>query len=122
MLEQKVVDILTQLQNAVVSYAPKAWQIAVVVKRVDCLQSLILGLVLVGGTVGLGLFTKKMLGKVQEDELDTTSFFGVIFGGIAFVGCGIAASSLLLNLWNWIGVFDPSFALTHDLYRKVMGQ
>ena len=123
MLEKKIVDILTQLQNAVVSYAPKAWQIAIAVKRVDCLQSLILGIaLLVIAGWPLRLLVIKMIGRLQEDNLDAAGFFGGIFGGVAFLVCSVGAAVLLLNVWNWIGVFDPSFALMHDLYRKVMGQ
>lgn len=130
LLQQKVVEILTQFQEGVSSTltaagkaAPHVVEYAIRVKFYDGLGSI------VGGFIAL-FFLILILGIMYRHRAAIIDSFeycdaphvsaGAVFFGLGAVILIFPAFGLLLDTWNWVAVFDPKIALAHDLFEKVM--
>ncbi len=86
------------------------------------------GDVLIGGfcavIAAIGFFILKKHWAIvvsgTDDEI-IVAWTGVL-GGIIGVVSGLAAAIILLNIWNWVAVFNPKIALFHDILEKLLSK
>jgi hypothetical protein len=119
-----VTDTLQKLEAGIIKIAPLAWQSAITIKRIDSIQNLIIGFILlILSLVGLKLL-KQIYKIAKETDYDTYDLpgwiFGAVFGTIAYIILLIFTLTQLLDIWTWMGLFDPRIAVIHDIYLKVV--
>lgn len=129
MLEEKIVELLNQLQTEL---APEAYRIGVQLTYTTALLNLIYGVIgIVFVFVILAVarlmysFAVKISGGDLEDfpeDLMLPYAFGTIVLLILLIIAVLSALFNLLNGWNWVGVFNPELAFAHTIYEKVLGR
>jgi hypothetical protein len=136
-VEGKLVEMLDALQNGVVTvgeqvvkYGPDVADAALWVVRVDGIQSIVSGFVaLLILTASVYAFLRT-LRWVRSDEFDNDEFTGIPFFigsiviGIGSIVIGIVSSMIaidkLLNVWNWIAIFEPKLWLAKQIMASVL--
>ncbi len=118
-----------ELSNVIVNkYGPVAWETMLTLKRIDGIQSLILGLFcFITALIAVNMLKKHWdLKKSLYDEtrygnfgLEDTdpavvfpTFFIVIFSGVGLI-------NYWGSIWTWVAVFYPELAIAHDIMTKV---
>jgi hypothetical protein len=96
--------------------APLAYSYAAQLHRIDCIQQILIGLLaLVMGL--LGVHWLRAIKQITDDLMMITMMMLKIF--MTVIGL-IAAATILLNIWNWVGIFDPQMGLAHTLYAAAL--
>lgn len=129
MLEDKTVEILTQMQNAAAKAVPQVMALAVKMTYWNAVGHLIMGgglllVVLILISVIYRMTNKTIREYYASDESCATGKYETAFvvafvGGILSAGTFIGALVQLLDPWNWVGVFAPKAALFYDIYQKL---
>lgn len=112
---------LSNLIDTVKQSLPQATQAILDVIRIDSLGSLIFGFVLLGIGILLYIFMLKAYKKTQDDYshdgwIPLCCLSGLFSFISLFSGC-----TVLFNIWNWVGLFQPKLELVHQLIQKVLG-
>lgn len=121
-LEQKTVEILDKLDALATQYAPEVVDSAIGIMQVSGASKIILGLLglcfvcAIAFSVCKGV---KYCAKKQEENREWEAGAPIIItlGVIFSVGILIASLTALLNVWNWVAMFDPKLALA----QRIMG-
>lgn len=130
--------LLTQMEHTVVHYAPAAWQLLCTIKRVDSIGDIVIAVLLLAYTVSLALASKRIIlgiiycgaqynkAPICEEGGWQAAYHLSIMGYVIGVALAIIAFTValgyLLNVWEWVGVFNPGLAIAHDLYVKATAQ
>lgn len=114
--------ILVEMVNSFNQISPKVLNIAVEITRINSLQWLIgggLGLLILSGVFAyLANFAWKKLNVKYDERAQVLFIFSIVLSGTSALFAGIN----LFNVWNWIGVFNPTLALAHEILNQVTGQ
>lgn len=129
-LENKAVEILDKSQAAIATFAdnlvemaqqygPDVAEAALTMARIDALSSLVPALVgLIATVVYVYFFFKKMMPWVNaEHDYDINRTFTCIVSTVAMFFVGLFSLVGVLNLWLWVGVFEPKLWVA----KKVLG-
>jgi hypothetical protein len=120
--------VLAQIENQVIHYAPTAWEILKQVKQVSCIGTLLIGALAMLFTIFTAWLCTYVLKLGNNPDLsrETREFYaqiGLASGFLVLVLIPIIlANSGLLDIWNYVGVFNPGLAIAHDLIVKTLGQ
>lgn len=117
-LEQKVVEIISQLQGL----AKPAAQTAIDAVRAGAIMNMLAGAVyVVVAFVALKICIKQMkaMEKASTSEEGKYILGAIITGGIALI-FGVTAAIGLLNSDNWLASVRPDLALARALLIKVL--
>src|SRR5437867_11389578 len=97
-MEDKLVEIITKLQEQLAAFAPQAWKYALLVTRINGLANLIAGVAFLILTLRLLRWHKKI--REAEDMYDAE--FPIVMGGIGVGISGLITGLLLLDPWNYV--------------------
>lgn len=127
-VQDKVVSMLDALQhgvttvgNSVVKYTPDVVDAGLWVVRIDGIQTLTFSI--------LGLLAAFILGHAsykfwkyleKECELDGPVIVFPLFGGIITIIMIIGNTITLLNVWNWVAIFEPKLYLAKQIIDSVV--
>lgn len=112
--------------NAAHQYGPPVWQMVLSIKRVDSLGHLIPSLVVLGIfpfiLIKLYRFFKSNAADCCPGRPFIYCGFSAGYGLVLFVSTVILIPFLVqvLNIWNWVGVFDPQVAIAKDIMDKIL--
>lgn len=104
------------------TYGPVVWDTALWLVRIDCLTLLVPGFVaLLVPIIYLYFFSGRVNAWVRKaDCYDDGPGIARGFLLVGFVAAPvIPASVLLLNIWNWVGLFWPELLLAKQVLDKV---
>ena len=130
-LETKMIEVVTQMQHGVAkigevlySAAPQAVDAILAIKVISGIDQLVVGLIcliitVILGRVGMKHYRKRIENEFNEDNIGAI-FIGV-FLALGVFGFGIATAHHLLDIWNWVAVFQPKIAIAHDLLNIITG-
>jgi len=123
-LETKIVELLDQLQAIAPKAGKQAVEMALVDTRVTAIGNLVLGAALLVLTLWLIRKASKWFSVYIGDRYDAEELHlaGAIFGSILALVCGIASLICLLDIWNWVGAFNPEAGLAHRLIQAIGGK
>jgi hypothetical protein len=122
MLEQKMVELMTQAQQAVSKIAPEALELAI--KQQFWSGCGTIG----GGIIALVIFLvllvpcirawKGFIAYQQENQWadPAAELFITAATGVP----GIIALFQLTDTWAWVSLFDPKTALFHRIFEKLL--
>jgi hypothetical protein len=120
-IEKMAHDLSVQVTSLTHQYGPQAWSVICGIKRIDSIGYLAAGLLCII-CAGVGV---KMLQYVHAHwrEWDWDDAGITVLSG--FSGCGLLALfatgvAMLVNIWNWVGAFDPGLAIAHDVMQKAL--
>ena len=122
-LEQKAVDILDKLEKLTTQYAPEVLDAAASAVRVTGIGNIITG---IGSMVSAAIviwiaknFANICRKKKEEEgymsEWELGMGLSLAVGGITGSVLSIVFLFRLLNIWNWIAIFNPKLALAHKI-------
>lgn len=119
-LEQKVVELIGQFQ----SLAAPGLDLAIRIVRVEAISDLVFGAIGALVTVltiriAKGRYRSHMAEHQGDDLIDVPHI--VLPAALIIIFAAAYAGHGLLNVWNWVALFDPELALAHKLITKVAG-
>jgi len=106
-LEAKAVELLDKLEKITITLAPQALDIAEGCMRVSGLQEVITGLIVLAISSLISYKTSK---KDYDGYDPAPTFIYFICTGAAVVGF-----CCVLDIWNWIAIFNPKLAIANKL-------
>lgn len=125
----QLAKIMDSIQNGVVTvagqaikYTPDVMDAALMVIRIDNIQQLIKSFVfLVLGIILIYVLYKQAIMYRKSDYYGKDSISMWIFF-TAIPACIINPTGLIgiLNIWTWVGIFQPKLYIAHLLMEKVM--
>lgn len=123
MLEQKVVELFDRFEELAVQYTPEVIEKATAAVSVTAIGNLVGGLSGLVAVYAVWWLTKNCAtycrNKKQDgrwaNDWDIGWIISFVIGGVSG-GC-IAIISLfeLIDIWNWVAVFNPQLALAHQV-------
>ncbi len=115
-ITNKLLDIITQIQTAIVTHAPDALNLTLQATSIHCISLIVLGFKLILGGALLLYVGYKML----ESENETLNeWWGcVLLPGIILIIPGIM---LATSIWSWTGIFNPKLYLANQIIQTVIG-
>lgn len=128
-LENKAVEILDKSQQAIASFAdkltdlakqygPEVADAALQMARIDALSGLVPAIFTVAATVIVGPKVVRNLRKWQEkDPYDPGPLILLVVSGAVAAIFNLAAIMTLLDVWRWVGVFEPKLWLA----KRILG-
>lgn len=108
---------LAQVQQLVNQHGQDALNAAIAVERVNALDNFtgVIGWGLLCGVFIWMALRAKRYGNERDDDWYIP--MGICFAvATAFA---IATLCCLLNVWMWVGLFNPKLALAHDIINRV---
>lgn len=122
MLDSKLVEYMDGIEKVLVKYAPKAVDLALVVMKIEAATYLALGAILI--IAAMLIF---ILWKIIDKRMVKSNHYGykesdgrVAIAVIMFftvTGLFIGGMINLLNIWYWIGLFNPEI---YAIYKFVL--
>jgi 4-hydroxybenzoate polyprenyltransferase len=133
MLDEKLIQVLTEMQNAATKAAPQVLTLATQTKHWESVGNLAMGFgfLLVAFFIAVlayrmshagikGYFARERETKFTEcTNGETTAFVVAVIGGAASLIVLIIGLVQVLDPWNWVGVYAPKVALFYDIYQKL---
>jgi hypothetical protein len=113
---------LAKLSALVSAHGAQAVETAIHVQQIDSINSLT-GILGWGTMVGFFLWGARWCRKRLDDVNDYDGDAWGIATGMCFVAAGgfmIPTLVSLLNVWAWIGLFNPKLALAHTILEKIL--
>jgi len=115
MLEQKVTELIEKIEQAVPEIGGKAIEYGLWDTFYAGVQNLVIGLAtLLIATWAARNFCKALARNYECDE------FQLIVNGLLAISAAGTALFNLLNIWNWVAVFDTERALAHRIIEKLL--
>ena len=116
-MEDKLVEIITKLQEQLTTFAPQAWKAALAVTRINGLASFVGGVVATALALLIWRKYRKWLKRQEREEGDEIivmlSWAGIIISG----GIGV---SILLDPWTYVAIFMPQLEIAHEIIGRLM--
>lgn len=131
-LTGKLLDIINQVQSGIVAHAPDAVNLVLASTQIDCLQSIILSFIGVIVSIICGFIIFKIQKKIDADKKDNKPYherltwiepeavLPALFAGLSGSIILVISVITLLDIWNWVGLFNPKLYLAHQIIAKVM--
>ena len=118
---QEVDHLARELAASLTSIAPTVWNTMCEIKRVDSIGTLTVSLIVFIITSSAFTYSviKLMKCLIDDDFYEGREALYVVLVGILLIPTLFSGGNLL-NVWNWVGVFDPSLAVAHDIATKVL--
>lgn len=113
-LQVQLAAILKAMQGAAQEYGPQALQLTLEVRRWDAIGTIVLGLLAFACGVFVGSHVKRLWKEDGPAEIGAPL-------AVLTLCCWVVAGFCLLDIWNWVAVFRPDFALAHDVLAKLAG-
>lgn len=122
-MDDTLQELLKRIEH---EWAPELLQLAGRIVFYDSLGWLIVGFLLTVAAVVIGLWSGKGFREEFREGNDEPvnserAFFFMLSIAASFV-FGVVGSFILLNIWNWIGVFDPTLAVAHRILDTVLAR
>lgn len=126
-IQDKVVSMLDALQQGtttlgdkLVKYTPDVVDAGLWVIRIDGIQEIAIAIFcLLFFTIGGYWFTKKLL-SIFKDVLDEGAIvLAIMTGGISITFIIISITTLL-NIWNWVAIFEPKLYLAKQIIKDTL--
>lgn len=115
-LQDKALQYLSAFEELAKQYTPDVLDMALKVVQINGLQTLII--YFTWFIVGVSLILYILInGWSLRRETD---YFTVVMPGIVGTGCLIVSSVGILNLWNWIAIFEPKLYIAYKIFEKVL--
>lgn len=120
--------IMQQLDNTVqaavgagMKYAPDVINLGLTVVRIDCLEDVVDAMASLLGLYILYRFVK-WCGKLAKDDRggNPLPIFGLIFGCVGAICAAGNAFFSLINVWMYVGLFEPKLYIAHLLVEKAL--
>lgn len=122
-VEQKLVSMLDALQSGVVEiggklvkYTPDVVDAGLAVVRIDCASNLIYSALFVFAVAACWCALIKWC---KEIDVETNSQANII-RAFLLVPLAIVAIRLMLDVWWWVGMFEPKLYIAHKIMEQVM--
>lgn len=129
-IEQKVVNMLDALEkgavhvgDVVVKYSPDVAEATLMVVRIDGVSSIATGVVAGVLCYLWFVWANKLRKKADEASYADSALFGTA-SVVCFVGSVVAFSVSMINLldvWNWVAVFEPKLYLAKQIIKAAVG-
>ena len=124
-LEVKAVEILDKLDSLVTQYTPDIIEGATSVVQISAVGDLVQGLFMTLGACFLVwltyksamYFEKKKKEGAPYNSWEIGIFLSYIVGGFISFVLVTAGIGAILEIWNWVAIWNPKLALAH----KVLG-
>lgn len=124
-LQSKLIGMLDSIKNGevvigqeTVKYAPDVVNAALNVVRIGAVQQLVYGVI---GLVVAVVFFKKAHGNITkslEDGRFELFLVGVVQGAAVVVG--VVDAYFLVDVWNYVGIFQPKLYIAHKIVEKML--
>ena len=121
-LTNKLLEIINQVQNQVSAHAGDAINILLLNTQIDAINNLVIGFLSLGIACITFFFLKKFwIGFQKESSNYTGDEFPYIMGmflcGLLFLISLLLSINYLLDIWNWMALFNPKLALAHSIIQ-----
>lgn len=128
-LEDKFVGVIDQLQHGVlaiagkvIEVAPKALEAVLAIKQIEGASELMYGVLSGIGATLLFIIIRKVL-KIAEKynwdhDISPPIIIASLVLGITAIGLCFTCFSKLLDVWNYVALFNPKLAIAHSLLLK----
>jgi len=113
-IEDVVASFAGKLEALVVQHGGEAWELALLTARVDAASHLLWGLMSLIAGIVLYKLSRYSYNKAEADNSEGWGFACIISGGcgaFAVIACFIN----WVNLWVWVGVFEPKLWLAYKI-------
>lgn len=118
MLEDKVVSYLDLIAKAAEKAGPQVMKFAVAQERWNGIGDVTVGFFLfVVFLVALWVFNRNL--KAACDNEDPATGLCIVSGICGLLALVIGCTELL-NIWNWVAIFNPRIALFHDILDRFL--
>lgn len=123
-LEAKAVDLLDKLEALATEYTPEIIDTSVSIVQISawgdifyCIMSMVMG---VGILFGAKYWYKFFMQKYKDSKSYTSDYDMLAQAGgfiLVLIGsvCTIVGFTSLMDIWLWVGVFNPELALAYKL-------
>ncbi len=115
-MESTIEQILNKLTN---EWAPAVLELGIQMKFWDGVGTIIIGVSLLGLSILLGMLSRYFWRK-HRAKLYAGCDFGAVFFGMISVLLLVPVGILLLDIWNWVAIFNPKLALAHDIFERLV--
>lgn len=119
-MEDTLKELLTRLEH---EWAPELLKVGSTMIFYNSLGWLIVGFVALALTI-IGTLTsiKYIRLDIELEQTDISGYgvVGIIAGLIATLSL-LPSLFILLDIWNWVGVFDPKIALAKRIFEATIG-
>lgn len=122
-LEQKVIDLIDKSLETggklVDTHGQDAVDLALTVARIDAAGVIIQGAFFIAVGVLAALLTKHIIKKItagEWEELVAIVTFPIGMGAVASL---IGGAIDFINIWAWVGIFEPKLWLAHKAIQAV---
>jgi hypothetical protein len=129
-LTNKMLEIINQLQQGVISHAHDALNLMLSVTRINGIESIAIGIITLMLNIIIIKFMLNTYKKVKEynnsitnpsEKKDHDDYIPLYAGCALILFFSIPACvCLLLDIWNYIAIFEPKLYLAHQIIEKVI--
>jgi uncharacterized membrane protein YuzA (DUF378 family) len=132
-MNEALQTILTKLET---SWGPAVLDVGTAITFWSCVNYLVIGFVLCVASFVLVRVIQSVyraLAKqeraryekdvpfIQWDEPRSMIMVATaVLGGIGAIAAGLIGICMVLNVWNWVGIFNPRLRLAYDLYQAAI--
>ncbi len=124
-IQNKVLGMLDSIQNGAVvigqetvKYAPDIVNATLNVIRINQAQELVFGICGLIAVISLHKKIADCFRRIKEEGRPELFIIG--YGLSCVYVVGLVNMARLINVWNWMGIFQPKLYLAHELIEKVM--
>jgi len=112
--------IASQIKDVFTHYTPQAWEIVKQIKQIDSFYYLLIALIFTVVPLVALFFVPKLFKKLEGFcDREAKWFIIIMYTSFVFFIFAVNVTDLL-NLWEWVGAFNPQLAIAHDLVEKVL--
>ena len=110
-------DLVEKYDALAAQVAPEVLEMVVRTTQIDGLGSIITGFVFFALWGGLMYGLYKLNPKFDDmNDWVIPQIIGMIMGSIIFL---MPACFMVLNMWNWIAIWHPDLAITHQIINSL---
>lgn len=120
-IEKLASEFTGVITHAAQAYGPAAANAAFTVTRITCISNIIMSFLGATAFSVIGVIFAKLSCKWAKED-DDCGGKNVLPGAAAvFCFCPIVLNNLvtLLDVWNWVGAFNPQIYIIHQILEKV---
>ena len=130
-LANKLLEIINQIQQGVVAHAPDAMNILLKTVQIDCAQNFLITFISGLFLASMAKIFFKIKKSIENDRKLNKSYSERLewdHGGIIISLLIMAVVSTfaliffiasIVDVWSWVGLFNPKLYLAHEIIQKV---